>query len=129
MDEEQNKYNHEAVEPGELSEVDMGRCVSIVVAGGAVNADSATRGLAHASKLLVVRTSGKIVAVGAIKRALPSYVAGVARKAAHDLPDDAQELGYVAIRCIAGSTYRRESCDACGKSTTAGCSPLRMTRR
>jgi hypothetical protein len=45
----------------------------------------------------VVRKNGAIVAVGAIKCALPSYVADVGRKAGHAIADGAQELGYVSV--------------------------------
>lgn len=74
--------------PSELSESDLARCVAIVGAGGAVSAKNAAGGLARASSLVVVRRDGDIVAVGAVKRALPSYVAvqGVCHVRARDTP-------------------------------------------
>lgn len=90
-------YQFESSVPSNLSESDMLRCVEIVGNGGAVTKENAKRGLERASALVVVHKDGEIVAVGAIKRALPSYVAGVSRKAGHAIVDGAQELGYVSV--------------------------------
>jgi GNAT superfamily N-acetyltransferase len=90
-------YRFESSVPSDLSESDMMRCVEIVGNGGAVTKENAKRGLTRASALVVVRKDGDIIAVGAIKRALPSYVAGIRRKAGYAIADGAQELGYVSV--------------------------------
>ena len=90
-------YRFESSVPSDLSESDMMRCVEIVGNGGAVTKENAKRGLARASALVVVRKDGDIIAVGAIKRASPSYVAGVGRKAGHPIADGPHELGYVSV--------------------------------
>ena len=95
--EEADGYRFESSVPSNLSESDMLRCVEIVGSGGAVTKENATRGLERASALVVVRKGADIIAVGAIKRALPSYIAGVGRKAGHPIADGAHELGYVSV--------------------------------
>lgn len=96
-EESTQEYEFQSVARDELNEQDMAACVALVSEGGAVNRENATSGLSRASTLVIVRKEGRIVAVGAIKRARASYVAKVAKKALHVLPEGAQELGYVAV--------------------------------
>jgi hypothetical protein len=90
-------YTCQLVARQQLSDADLARCVAIIGDGGAVTAGSAKQGLARALALVIVRRDGEIVAVGAIKRPLSSYVARVAKKAGYEIPRDAHELGYVAV--------------------------------
>ena len=83
--------------PGDLSAPEIERCVSIITSGEAVDPQSAARELPRASALVVVRTKGEIVGVGAIKRIRIGYAEGVAQKSGFTFGRSTPELGYVAI--------------------------------
>jgi RimJ/RimL family protein N-acetyltransferase len=82
--------------PRELTEDEIRACVDIVSRGGAVRRDYAENGLRTATRLAVVRSSGRIVGVGALKRIRPGYAEGRAALSEAELPAGTPEVGYIA---------------------------------
>ena len=91
------EYDVRTCPPSDLSEQELGECIDLVASGNAVDPQSARRGLPKAVLITVVRTDGKIVGVGAIKRARPRYASDKAAKSGVTFPATTLELGYVCV--------------------------------
>lgn len=79
-----------------LTDAEMAQCVAIVREGKAIRRGFETQGLKETAVLAVVRQSGEIVGVGAIKKPR-DYTATVAGYAGYDFPVHTPELGYIAV--------------------------------
>jgi len=92
-------YEVKASDPKLISEAELATCIAIIEAGEAVNPELAKGELPLARVLVIARSGGDIVGVGAIKRARPTYAAGRAKKSGFAFDKDTLELGYVAVCC------------------------------
>src|SRR5713101_4242062 len=79
----------------ELDEADLGRCVTIIRAGGAVDVDSTK--LRAATALALAKNGDEIVGVGSVKPVRTAYATCIAKKSGFDFPSETRELGYVAV--------------------------------
>ncbi len=80
-----------------MTEGDLAVCARIIREGDAVDPESAVAELPQSSAVAVARTSGDIVAVGAIKRIRPDYASRIALRGKADFSPGTPELGYVAV--------------------------------
>lgn len=71
--------------------------ILLVEKGGAVDPASIKAKLPKSEKIAFIERDGKLVAVAAKKKAIPSYAKQIASKSKYDLKTDIPELGYVAV--------------------------------
>jgi GNAT superfamily N-acetyltransferase len=98
------EYDLRTCPPSDLSKQELGECIDLVASGNAVDPQSARRGLPKAVLIAVVRTDGKIVGVGAIKRTRPEYASDKAVRSGVTFCTTTLELGYV---CVAADHQRK----------------------
>jgi len=79
----------------ELGEADLGRCVTTIRAGGAVDVDSTK--LRAATALALAKNGDEIVGVGSMKPVRTGYATCIAKKIGFEFPSETQELGYIAV--------------------------------
>lgn len=91
------QYDVETYISRELSAAELEACSSIIVDGGAVDANAMRRNLPNCIGFAIARTGGQIVGVGAVKAVRADYTARVAKNSGVDLPPHTPELGYVAV--------------------------------
>ena len=90
------KYDVHTFRPSEFSREEIGKCLSVIKNGSAVDFASASKQLPIARIVAVVRTEKEIVGVGVIKRPRPQYASKIARKSEFPFDVNMLELGYVA---------------------------------
>jgi predicted GNAT family N-acyltransferase len=90
------RYDVTTCVPADLSQSELGTCVTLVRDGGALEVDCETR-LRRATHLAVGRRGDAIVAVGAIKEVRPDYAKKVSGRSEVRFPSETLELGYVAV--------------------------------
>lgn len=91
------EYRVETCAPMDLTAAEMQRCISIIVAGEAIeNPESVKKWLPQSVVLAVVRKGEDIVGVGAIKPSRSRYAERVAAASEHSFHADMPELGYIA---------------------------------
>ncbi len=93
------EYGVKSYDPEGVPEAELATCIAIIEAGEAVNPETAKRELPLARVLVIARSGGDIVGVGAIKQARPAYASGIAKKSKFAFDENTQELGYVAVCC------------------------------
>ncbi|MFZ0640061.1 MAG: hypothetical protein WAN33_11555 [Candidatus Acidiferrales bacterium] len=81
----------------EMSAQRLNEFVELVGSGDAVDRQSVDKKLRKAQKVAFVERDGKMVAVAAMKKAIPSYAKKLSKLSGYDLADDVPELGYVVV--------------------------------
>ena len=90
------KYDVQVLQPNELSETEMARCLSLVNRGGALAVRFTENQLRQSRYVCVVRNGDEIVGVGVMKPPRPHYAAGIAKRSGFDFDKNMLELGYVS---------------------------------
>ena len=80
-----------------LSDSELAVCLDLLDRGAAVNVETAATHLPTAIAQVVATHAGKIVGVGAVKRARPDYAAKISRSSSHPIDPATPELGYVTV--------------------------------
>ncbi len=92
-----NDYAVDICTPADLSSDEIGECIALVNRGGAIqNHATIKRRLPRSHALAIVRSGGRIIAVGAIKNNEPLYADKISSRSRHSFSHDIPELGYVA---------------------------------
>jgi hypothetical protein len=90
-------YSVETCLPAELTGLEMERCLTLVIGGEAIKRPGSVKTwLPRSQVLALVRTSGQIVGIGAIKSPRPRYAEQVAKASGHAFAKNMPELGYIA---------------------------------
>src|SRR5437868_1439200 len=90
------KYDVQVLQPSELSEAEIARCVSLVNKGGALAVGFGAGQLRQSRCVCLIRYGSGIVGLGVIKLPRPQYASRIAERSGFDFDKNTLELGYLS---------------------------------
>ena len=87
----------EIVVPESLNDSETLVCLQVLENGDAVDVEYAKQELPRCAVVALVKESGNIIALGAIKRQRPEYAADKAAKAGFEFDNRTHEVGYITV--------------------------------